>query len=66
MLDTLLHELDVVLDDIGATLKELDTRLRKAYDAFLIRLANRLYSFGYGVKGEHYEPYDPNDPEDWE
>jgi hypothetical protein len=66
MLDAILHELDAVLDELGATLKELDTRLGKAYDVFLIRLANRLYSFGYGVLGEEYEPYDPYDPEDWE
>jgi hypothetical protein len=66
MLDTLLHELEAVLDELGATLKEPDGRLAKAYDAFLIRLANRLCSFGYRVKGEEFEPYDPNDPpEDW-
>jgi hypothetical protein len=47
-------------------MKELDTRLGKAYDVFLIRLANRLYAFGYRVKGEEYEPYDPYDPDDWE
>jgi hypothetical protein len=66
MLDAILHELDAVLNELGAALKELDARLEKAYDVFLIRLANRLYAFGYRVKGEEYEPYDPYDPDDWE
>jgi hypothetical protein len=65
MLDLILDELEAVLNELEATLKQLDARLRKAYEASLIRLANRLYSFGYGVMGEEYEPYDPNDPEDW-
>jgi hypothetical protein len=66
MLDLILDELEAALKELEATLKQLDTRLGKAYQAFLIRLANRLYSFGYGVKGEEYEPYDPNNPEDWQ
>ena len=66
MLDLILDELEAVLAELGATLRELDARLAKAYDAFLIRLANRLYSFGYRVKGEEYDPYDPNNPpEEW-
>jgi hypothetical protein len=66
MLDLILDELEAILNEVGPKLKELDVRLGKAYEAFLIRLANRLYSFGYGVKGEEYEPYDPLDPEDWQ
>jgi hypothetical protein len=66
MLDLILDELEAVLNELEPTLKELDARLGKAYGAFLIRLANRLYSFGYGVLGEEYELYDPHDPEDWE
>ena len=66
MLELILDELEAVLNELEATLKQLDARLGKAYEAFLIRLANRLYAFGYRVKGEEYEPYDPNDPEDWQ
>lgn len=41
-------------------MQELDARLGEAYEALPIRLAHRLYRFGYWVQGEEYEP------EDWE
>jgi hypothetical protein len=61
MLDTILDGLDVILTELGATLKELDAWLGKACDAYLIRLANRLYRFGWRVQGDEYEPYAPYD-----
>lgn len=65
MFDTLLNELEAVHNELGATLKELDGRLERAYNVLLIKIANRLYSFGYGIRGEEFEPYDPYDPENW-
>jgi hypothetical protein len=61
MLDEILDELRATLEEIRALLKELDTRMGEAYEAFLVRLAHGLYRFGYRLKGEEYEP-----PEDWE
>jgi hypothetical protein len=61
MLDAILDELQAVFAELAATLKELDTKLGKAYEAFLERLAHRLYRFGYWLQGEEYELTD-----DWD
>ena len=60
MLDAFLDELADTLDDIRETIRELDTQLTEAWDAFMIRLAHRLYQFGYRLQGEEY------DRADWE
>jgi hypothetical protein len=63
VLDTVLDELAATLEEIRATVQELDTQLSEAWDSFLIRVAHRLYRFGYRLQGEEYELYDR---EDWE
>ena len=56
----MLDELAVTLEEIRTTIRELDTQLGEAYDAFLVRVAHRLYRFGYRLQGEEY------DRADWE
>jgi hypothetical protein len=61
MLDELMDELAATLEEIWATIQELDIRLGEAYEAFRESLGHRLYRFGYRLEGEEYEP-----PDDWE
>ena len=56
----MLDELAATLEEIRAAVQELDTQLTEAWDAFLVRMAHRLYRFGYRLQGEDYER------EDWE
>ena len=59
----MLDELAATVDEIRATIRELDTQLTEAWDAFMIRLAHRLLRFGYRLQGEEYEPCDRDE---WE
>lgn len=60
MLEAILDVLAATLEEIRTTVREVDTQLSEAWDSFLVRVAHRLYRFGYLLQGKEY------DREEWE
>jgi hypothetical protein len=58
MLDAVLDDLATTFDEILTMVRELDTHLGEAHQAFLGRLGDALYRLGYRLQGEEYEPED--------
>lgn len=48
----MLDELAAALDNIRIPIRDLDKRIGDACDSFLVRMAQRLYRFGFRLQGE--------------